>query len=60
MSRLTVRAERVADLVLTDGAEPEGRVSLHLRRRDQDRVVARVDAEEGQVSTGQVRSGQVR
>ena len=41
------RAEGVADLVLADGAEPERRVRLHLGRRDQDRVVAGVDAGEG-------------
>ena len=39
-----VGAEGVADPELADGQQPERRVGLQLHRRDQDGLVARVDA----------------
>ena len=44
--QLTVGAEGVPDFVLRDGGEPDGGVELHLRGRDEYRVVAGVDRAE--------------
>lgn len=40
-----VRAEGDSHFILTDCSEPERRIALQLQRRDQDRLVAWVDAE---------------
>lgn len=37
-----VGTERIADFVLTDGKQPQGRVGFQLRRWDEDGLVPRV------------------